>query len=135
VAIAAIKVTETAKEGKTIFRLEPGGRADRSAPDITPLLVAFGGHRGALDDGCAYDVMFRMTASWRATWQVADGLSGPTITPWRDDTLCLVTSPLEFVQRLAALVPRPRLRPPRTASRLSISSAECPGRHVELVTA
>jgi hypothetical protein len=60
--IADIKVTETVKEGKTIFRLEPGARADRSAPDITPLLVAFGAHRGALDDGCAHDAMFRLTA-------------------------------------------------------------------------
>jgi hypothetical protein len=30
-------------------------------------------------------------------------------TPWRDGTLHLVMSPLEFMQRLAALVPRPRL--------------------------
>ena len=28
---------------------------------ITPLLMAFGGHRGPLD-GCAHDAMFRMTA-------------------------------------------------------------------------
>ena len=68
--IADIKVTETVKEGKTIFRLEPGARADRGAPDITPLLVAFGGHRGALDDGCAHDAMFRMTAV------MASGLAG-----------------------------------------------------------
>jgi len=60
--IADIKVTETVKEGKTIFRLEPGARADRSAPDISPLLVAFGGHRGGPADGCAHDAMFRMTA-------------------------------------------------------------------------
>ena len=60
--IADIKVTETVKEGKTIFRLEPGARADGGAPDITPLLVAFGGHRGPLLDGCANDAMFRMTA-------------------------------------------------------------------------
>ena len=46
--IADIKVTETVKEGKTIFRLEPGARAASAAPDITPLLVAFGGHRGPL---------------------------------------------------------------------------------------
>jgi len=61
--IADIKVTETVKEGKTIFRLEPGARADRAMPDITPLLVAFGRHRGALDDGCAHDAVFRMTAA------------------------------------------------------------------------
>ncbi len=30
-------------------------------------------------------------------------------TPYRDDTTHLVMSPLEFLQRLAALVPRPRL--------------------------
>lgn len=30
-------------------------------------------------------------------------------TAWRDGTTHLVISPLEFMQRLAALVPRPRL--------------------------
>ena len=30
-------------------------------------------------------------------------------TPWRDGTTHLIMSPLEFMQRLAALVPRPRL--------------------------
>jgi len=30
-------------------------------------------------------------------------------TPWRDGTTHLVRSPLEFMQRLAGLVPRPRL--------------------------
>ena len=30
-------------------------------------------------------------------------------TPWRDGTTHLVMSPLEFMQRLAAMVPRPRL--------------------------
>jgi len=30
-------------------------------------------------------------------------------TPWRDGTTHLVISPLKFMQRLAALVPRPRL--------------------------
>jgi predicted amidohydrolase YtcJ len=49
--IADIKVTETVKEGKTIFRLEPGARADTGLPDISPLLVAFGGHPGPVD-GC-----------------------------------------------------------------------------------
>jgi predicted amidohydrolase YtcJ len=58
--IADIKVTETVKEGKTIFRLDPGARAEAPMPDITPLLVAFGGHSGPAD-GCAHDAMFRMT--------------------------------------------------------------------------
>ena len=59
--IAEIKVTETVKEGKTIFRLEPGARADSGLPDISPLLVAFGGHPGPVD-GCAHDAMFRLTS-------------------------------------------------------------------------
>ena len=59
--IADIKVTETVKEGKTIFRRDPGARADSGVPDLTPLLVAFGGHSGPAD-GCAHDAMFRMTA-------------------------------------------------------------------------
>jgi hypothetical protein len=59
--IAAIKVTETVKEGVTIFQLEPGARADSGLPDISPLLVAFGGHPGPVD-GCAHDAMSRMTA-------------------------------------------------------------------------
>jgi Putative transposase len=36
-------------------------------------------------------------------------LAVATKTPWRDGTTHLVMSPLEFMQRLAALVPRPRL--------------------------
>jgi hypothetical protein len=62
--IADIKVTETVKEGSTIFRLEPGARSSNTMPDITPLLVAFGGqHRAAPEDSCAHDAMFRMTAA------------------------------------------------------------------------
>jgi len=68
--IADIQVTETVKEGKTIFRLEPGARTDGGMPDITPLLVAFGGHRGMLDSGCAHDALFRMTAA------MAGGMAG-----------------------------------------------------------
>ena len=33
----------------------------------------------------------------------------PLTSPWRDGTTHLRMSPLEFMQRLAALVPRPRL--------------------------
>jgi len=63
VTIAEIKVTETVKEGKTIYRLDPAARTSSIAPDITPLLVAFGGHRGQVNDSCAHDAMFRMTAA------------------------------------------------------------------------
>ncbi|MCV2368433.1 amidohydrolase [Roseateles oligotrophus] len=60
--IANIKVTETIKEGKTIFRLEPGARTAAAAPDITPLLTAFGGHGAEPGEACAHDAMFRLTA-------------------------------------------------------------------------
>ena len=60
--IADINIAETVKEGKTIFRLEPGARADRGGPDITPLLVALSGHRGTLDEDCSHDAMFQLAA-------------------------------------------------------------------------
>jgi hypothetical protein len=47
-------------------------------------------------------------------------------TPWRDGTTQLVMSPLEFMQRLAALVPRPRMASAMTASRPAISPARSP---------
>jgi hypothetical protein len=61
--LADIKVTETVKEGKTIFRLEPGARADRGVTDISPLVAAFGGHGGPLQDGCEHDALFRIAAA------------------------------------------------------------------------
>ena len=48
-----------------------------------------------------------------ANERVQTNAAGPVVlelkTPWRDGTTHLVMSPLEFMQRLAALVPRPRL--------------------------
>ncbi len=48
----------------------------------------------------------RQTVQLNAAGQVELKLK----SPWRDGTTHLVMSPLEFMQRLAALVPRPRLR-------------------------
>lgn len=61
--IADIKVTETVKEGRTIFRLEPGARTAGGVPDIMPLLTAFGGHPGRADDGCVHDALFQLTVA------------------------------------------------------------------------
>ncbi|MFN4014216.1 MAG: amidohydrolase [Reyranella sp.] len=58
--IAGIAVTETVKEGTSIFRREPGKRTDLGLPDIMPVLLAFGGHAGPLD-GCAHEAMFELT--------------------------------------------------------------------------
>jgi adenine deaminase len=61
--IADIKVNETIKEGKTIFKRDPATRAESNISDITPLLVAFGGHRGIQNDACATDAIVRMTTA------------------------------------------------------------------------
>lgn len=68
--IADIKVTQTVKEGKTIFQLDSGARAAIVAPDISPLMVAFGGHAGSSNDSCAHDAMFRMTAAMAGDFAV-----------------------------------------------------------------
>ena len=44
-------------------------------------------------------------------------------SPWRDGTTHLVMSPLELMQRLAALVPRPRLHLIRFHGALASTSA------------
>jgi hypothetical protein len=44
-------------------------------------------------------------------------------TPWRDGTTHLVMSPLEFMQRLATLVPRPRLHLIRSARPIAPGNA------------
>ena len=49
-----------------------------------------------------------LAACW--AWLLYSGVAGLTLkTPYRDGTTHIVMSPLEFMQRLAALVPRPRL--------------------------
>ena len=47
-------------------------------------------------------------------------------TPYRDGTSHLVMSPLEFMQRLAALVPRPRLHLIRIDGALAAYLSEPP---------
>jgi Putative transposase len=63
------------------------------------------------------------TLALRTMGEVADAIRHMVVLglemPWRDGTTHLEMSPLEFMQRLAALVPRPRLhrRPPGSTSR------------------
>jgi hypothetical protein len=64
--------------------------------------------RQALEQLCRY-ITRPALANERVQCNAA-GQVVPTLkTPWRDGTTHLVMSPLEFMQRLAALVPRPRL--------------------------
>ena len=64
--------------------------------------------RQALEQLCRY-----ITRPALANERVQTNAAGQVVlklkTPWRDGTAHLVMSPLEFLQRLAALVPRPRL--------------------------
>ncbi len=64
--------------------------------------------RQALEQLCRY-----ITRPALADERVQTNAAGEVVlelkTPWRDGTTHLVMSPLEFMQRLAALVPRPRL--------------------------
>ena len=64
--------------------------------------------RQALEQLCRY-----ITRPALANERVQTNATGQVVlklkTPWRDGTTHLVMSPLEFMQRLAALVPRPRL--------------------------
>jgi len=62
--------------------------------------------RQALEQLCRY-----ITRPALANERVQTNAAGQVVlklkTPWRDGTTHLVMSPLEFMQRLAALVPRP----------------------------
>ena len=64
--------------------------------------------RQALEQLCRY-----ITRPALANDRVQTNAAGQVVlklkTPWRDGTTHLVMSPLDFMQRLAALVPRPRL--------------------------
>ena len=64
--------------------------------------------RQALEQLCRY-----ITRPALANERVQINSAGQVVlrlkTPWRDGTTHIVMSPLEFMQRLAALVPRPRL--------------------------
>ena len=70
--------------------------------------------RCAADDHDALEQLCRtMTRPALANERVQTIAAGQVVpklkTAWRDGTTHLVMSPLEFMQRLAALVPRPRL--------------------------
>ncbi len=77
--------------------------------------------RQALEQLCHY-----ITRPALANERVQTNAAGQVVlklkTRWRDGTTYLIMSPLEFMQRLVTLVPRPQLHRPMTASGLSISA-------------
>ncbi len=74
----------------------------------------------SFDDGLVRGVDAVGTPTWTVFAAITKDVLG-TAAPRH-----IVMSPLEFIQRLAAHVPRPRFHLPMTASRLSTSSAGCP---------
>ena len=64
--------------------------------------------RKRLEQLCRY-ITRPALANERVQFNAAGQVELKLKTPWRDGTTHLVMSPLEFMQRLAALVPRPRL--------------------------
>ena len=64
--------------------------------------------RGRLERLCRY-ITRPALSDERVQLNAAGQVELQLKTPWRDGTTHLVMSPLEFMQRLAALVPRPRL--------------------------
>ena len=64
--------------------------------------------RKSLEQLCRY-ITRPALASGRVQCNAAGQVVLKLKTPWHDGTTHLVMSPLEFMQRLAALVPRPRL--------------------------
>ena len=87
------------------------------APDLCADIDGFSLHaavRCGADDRQALEQLCRyITRPALANERVQTNAAGQVVlklkTPWRDGTTHLVMSPLEFMQRLAALVPRPRL--------------------------
>jgi hypothetical protein len=82
--------------------------ADISGFSLHAAVRCGAGDRQALEQLCRY-----ITRPALANERVQTNAAGQVVlklkTPWRDGTTHLVMSPLEFMQRLAALVPRPRL--------------------------
>ena len=66
------------------------------------------GDRQALEQLCRY-ITLPALANERVQTNAAGQVVLKLKTPWRDGTTHIVMSPLEFMQRLAPLVPRPRL--------------------------
>ena len=66
------------------------------------------GERQRLEQPCRY-ITRRALANERVQCNAAGQVVLKLKTAWRDGTTHIVMSPLEFMQRLAALVPRPRL--------------------------
>jgi hypothetical protein len=91
------------EEGGTLRPLQAAAISLQAAPGQWP--GPSPGTNSPLDCSCPGSALSDERVQLNASGQVELKLE----TPWRDGTTHLVMSPLEFMQRLAALVPRPRL--------------------------
>jgi hypothetical protein len=76
------------------------------------------GQRKTLERLCRY-ITLPALANDRVHMNASGQVELKLKTPWRDGTTHQVMSPLEFMQRLAALVPRPRLHLIRFGGRIT----------------
>ena len=102
-------------------RLQPAGLYRRQAfgrhkalPGLVSGLTLHAAVRCGADDRQALEQLCRyITRPALANERVQTNAAGQVVlklkTAWRDGTTHLVMAPLEFMQRLAALLPRPRL--------------------------
>jgi hypothetical protein len=86
----------------------------KALPGLVSGLTLHAAVRSGADDRQALEQLCRyITRPALANERVQTNAAGQVVlklkTAWRDGTTHLVMSPLEFMQRLAALVPRPRL--------------------------
>ncbi len=118
-AACTYRIAYGPRAGQKVLTLQ-GARAQRGAVSgrsYAPIMEGFSLHaavrcaaneRDSLERLCRY-----ITRPALANERVRCNGAGQVVltlkTPWRDGTTHLVMSPLEFMQRLAALVPRPRL--------------------------
>ncbi|MBE0546338.1 MAG: transposase [Rubrivivax sp.] len=70
--------------------------------------------RQALEQLCRY-ITHPALANERVQYNPNGQVERKLKIPWRDGTRHLVMTPLESVQRLAGLLPQPRLQPPSRA--------------------
>ena len=101
------------EEGST-YMVDNDGNSDKARTLRPPQTGLHAAVRCGADDREALEQLCRyITRPALANSRVQTNAAGQVVlrlkTPWRDGTTDLVMSPLEFTQRLAALVPRPRL--------------------------
>ena len=114
---SAYRIAFGPRAGQRALTLQGATRGEKRFKQLHADIDGFSLHaavRCGADDRQALEQLCRYIARPAlANERVQTNAAGQVVlklkTPWRDGTMHLVMSPLEFMQRLAASVPRPRL--------------------------